>query len=83
MASIFGKCFCKCSVKRSVTVLNALQSFKTGQMSLKISNNNNVGTLKNLLCEKGLPTTGGPRNKGIVASQKRHPALSFDSQSNR
>ena len=40
-------------------------------------------TLRNLLYEKGLPTTGGPSNKGIVVSQKRHPALSFDSQSNR
>ena len=40
-------------------------------------------TLRNLLYEKGLLTTGGPSNKGIVASQKRHPALSFDSQSNR
>ena len=38
-------------------------------------------TLRKLLYEKGLPTTGGPSNKGIVASQKRHPALSFDSQS--
>ena len=40
-------------------------------------------TLGNLLYEKGLLTTGGPSNKGIVASQKRHPVLSFDSQSNR
>ena len=40
-------------------------------------------TLRNLLYEEGLPTTGGPSNKGIVASQKRHPALSFDSQLNR
>ena len=31
-------------------------------------------TLRNLLYEKGLPTTGGPSNEGIVASQKRHPA---------
>ena len=40
-------------------------------------------SLRDLLYEKGLLTTGGPSNKGIVASQKRHPALSFDSQSNR
>ena len=63
MASIFGKCFCKCSVKRSVTVLNALQSFKTGQMSLKISNNNNVGTLKNQNTAQGALTSVWNMNK--------------------
>ena len=40
-------------------------------------------TLRNLLYEKGLPTTAGPATKDIVASQNVQPALSFDSHSNR
>ena len=35
IASIWERFVCKCSVKRSVTVLRALQSFNTGHMSLK------------------------------------------------
>ena len=42
MASMSKNFACKCSVMRSVTVLRALQSFKTGHISLRTNRSQNV-----------------------------------------